>query len=175
MGSADASFSSLDYRREYNSNTWGFSRKIGEHTFGDYYYEYNSNSPLDHGPTRIKNTWKLDDQGREKFRNVMRVITKILDIAGYIPGISFIAGIIRIIAASILGKKIERQIKEGNFVDKFADEARRTYKAQIERGIYEMIPVIGTIINLSLDAYWYRQWGKGPVGNLQPSENVNKV
>ncbi len=167
MSSFNPYFSStLDQRRLSNSNTWGFSRKIGEHTFGDYHWE-----EIDHQDnTKFKNTWSIADRDRAKFRNGFRVLTNILDVGGYIPAIGIVAGIIRIIAASILGQIVEKKITDKVFCGQLADEARRTYKAQITRGVLEMLPVLGTIINLSLDSYWYYQWGKRPVGNLHPKD-----
>lgn len=158
------SWSTLDDRREINSNTWGFANKIGPHTFGDYYYTVHDH--FDRTCTQYSVTWKISSAEREKFRDNLRSITKILDIAGYILPFAFIAGIIRIIAAKKLGQIVESNIKAGLYVRDLAWEARRTYNDQITRGKLELIPIIGQIINLYLDLDWYTRWNKRPVGNL---------
>jgi hypothetical protein len=157
----------LDYRRKTNSNTWGFSRKIGDHTFGDYHYaKITYKGHMETERTKIDCIWKAKDEEKAEKRNLLRKYTRVLDIAGYIPGIALIAGLIRVIAAKIMGQQIETQISDEVLTGDLAEEARRTYQSQISRGWAEMLPLIGSIINLSYDIAWYRAWGEKPVGNL---------
>lgn len=163
----------LNHYRATNSNTWGFSKKIGEQTFGDYHYETYRYVPVNFGEnrsprviTKVSCTWKVTDEQRAMYRTNLRMVTKILDIAGYIPVVALIAGTIRIIAAAIIGHQIKKNILNGSFKGDLANEALRTYKAQINRGLRELIPVIGSLINLYSDLRWYRIWNNTPVYNL---------
>jgi hypothetical protein len=147
----------LDERRFENSNTWGFSKKIGEHTFADYIYsEYCNNTG---GKIQdIKYIWKITPETRNNVRKVLRTVTDIFDWCGYVPLLQIISGLIRYIAASNIGSVVERKINEGVFVGNLAGEARRTIKAQQDRAFYEMLPIVGSIINLYLDIKWYNRW-----------------
>lgn len=164
----------LDYRRKCNSNTWGFSRKIGEHTFGDYHYQkytYEIDQFVywkdPHQVTEtISCTWNVTPEQRTNFRNFLRKATRILDVAGYIPGVALLAGTIRIIAAGIFGHIIEKNIRDKVYTGDLAEEARRTYQAQRQRGCTELIPVIGSLVNLYKDVKWEVIWKTRPVGNL---------
>lgn len=161
----DVHSTTLDPRRCHNSNTWGFSRKIGEHTFGDYHY-LESKDGWSEPTSPTSSVWNVGESKRQATRDLLRTYTKIFDIGGYIPGISIIAGLIRIIAAVIFRSKIKQGIAQKSIVGDFIGESTRTYRAQIGRGLLELIPILGQLINFGLDCYWYKQWGKGRVGNI---------
>jgi hypothetical protein len=112
------------------------------------------------------NTWGLNSINSDTFSNrrdghhtfdllpllcVLKVSTFALDVLGYIPGVASISGGLRLGGALLGGALVELGIKAKLIIGPYVAEARGTIRAQALRGILEMIPFYGQVVNGTLD------------------------
>lgn len=124
--------------RGYLCNTWGLN-SINSDTFGV----------------------RRDEEGRVRYDTqgagmywltlAMKIYYFVLDVLGYIPGVSTISGAIRISLGISSWIAVEVGIREGAVIGPYIDEARGTVMGQIVRGALEMIPFYGQCANIFLD------------------------
>lgn len=146
----------LDYSDDNIPNVWGFKNCINDLTFREEIveeftkYENDGIGMCEKEKTRHIYTWPSEN--RKNLVKTLTVFHRVMDICGYIPGVSIISGLIRLIAAAVFSSAIEKGIKNDVIKGIYCDEARWTVKGHVIRGCLEaFLPVIGQIINLKFD------------------------
>jgi len=85
----------------------------------------------------------------------LRINNLVLNVLGYIPGISVVSGCVRIgIGIALLSGTLKfgnRHAHEGAIIGRWYDEAIGTATAQITRGILEAFVPFGWAVNATLD------------------------
>lgn len=144
----------LDPRRIHGitniPNTWGFHNKINGFSFEDY-SEKQKLSGCSHGVKLHNVTWNVSSEDRKTLKKIIDISTSILDGLGYAPGISVMSGLVRIITAIFIRCVALTLVAQGQIAGRFKDEVEWTCNGHVIRGIIEMIPVIGQLINLGCD------------------------
>lgn len=153
-------------------NTWGFKQKINEYSFCDKTYVLKWDD-IDGSGTEVKSE-SFSAPQRSKLLELLRKVTAVFDTLGYIPGVSTLSGLIRIICAVVADHFIEKGISKGVIKGRYRDEARWTSSGHKLRGFIEMIPIIGQIINLSLDITYHRKWSNGKEIKFLTSEQLKE-
>ena len=120
------------------ANTWGIC-SVNPKTFNTNYHEsFTFPRPL-----------------RNLVVTALRINNSILNIAGYIPGVSNISGCVRMaIGTTIVGVTLaigERNAMQGPIIGRWYDEALTTGISQIARGAFEAFIPAGHITNLVMD------------------------
>lgn len=85
----------------------------------------------------------------------LRVTNLVLNVLGYIPGVKFVSGCIRMaLGLAIVGVTTaigDRNASQGLIIGRFYDEAITTGISQIARGALEALVPYGWVVNATLD------------------------
>jgi hypothetical protein len=105
----------------------------------------------------VNNQLSFPKEARENLIGLLESIKKISNIFNWIIGVNIIAGLALVIGASVAACFVDQQIEEDNIKGAYQDEAYRTTRGYIIKGLINMIPVGGLLINYALDCS-YDEW-----------------
>ncbi|VHN99660.1 hypothetical protein [Candidatus Rhabdochlamydia sp. T3358] len=119
-------------------NTYGI-RSVNRETFNQKYHEH----------------LRFPRAARNVVVTALRVNNAVLNVSGYIPGVSLVSGCVRaVIGTGIIGVTLaigEREASSGAIIGRWYDEAIGTGMTQIARGALEALVPFGWVVNAALD------------------------
>lgn len=141
-------------------NVWGGDNCINALTFpSKMKYTETTHYMYSVQPNPSIQTWTISysKESREKLIRNLETVRQIFDTCCYIPVVNVVSGLIRVIGASVIAYKVDQLIAADTIKGAYQVEAYWTTRGHILRGILELIPVVGMLMNLALD-WSYSSW-----------------